>query len=91
LGNRQASYSFRANRIEHGLGLRKIQPSIEKGSLGKLARHSQPGPCGYQAPAQLIQHHRPTMALHLDDIFSGIRMRPFHHDHERLIKHRMRA
>jgi hypothetical protein len=31
------------------------------------------------------------MALHLDDIFAGIRMRPLHHDDERFIEHRMRA
>src|SRR5688572_28575904 len=60
------------DEIGHRLGLREVELAFEEGATRELARLRKPR-AGVEAGAQdLLQHHRPAVALELEHVLPGV-------------------
>jgi len=63
------------DQVAHGLRLRQVEPAVQKGSHGELARFGETRSGSHRALDRVAQHHRRSMAGDLDHVLRRERMR----------------
>ena len=73
------------DEVLHGLGLRQVDPPIQKGPLGELPGLRQPRAGRKRRTEQRLQHDGRAMRGDLDDILAGVGMRSGESGHHGLV------
>ena len=63
------------DEIRHGLGLRQVEFTVEKGALGKLAGTREPGVQLEHPLEQHVEHHWATVTMQLQHVLARVRTR----------------
>ena len=75
---RRATRRFRARGVDqvgHALGLRQVETLVQEGAPREFAGLREPGAERHAAAQDLAQHDRAAVALQLEHVFAGVRMR----------------
>ena len=61
--------------VDDGLGLGEVEPAVQKGALGELARPGLPGPGGEERLERGAQHDGGAVALQFGGVLAGVAVR----------------
>ena len=77
-----------SDQVQHGLGLRQIQSSIQESSFGKLPGLSMPCPARQRQAKHLPYHEGASVAVDLHGVLSRIASRPLEKGEHHLVHER---
>jgi len=86
-GHPQRGLGAGLDDLEHGLGLREIQTSGQKGPQSELPRPGQARPLGQDLPENGLEHRKPRVAVNFHHILPGVGMGSPHEGEQNFVEH----